>query len=73
MVDEIKSIDDLPVCLNVPAVAKMLGAYSCAAYKLASQAGLPAIRVGEKRIVELSKEVKQLTADRTSLKRNKRR
>ena len=51
MVDEIKSIDDLPVCLNVPAVAKFLGVSRTVAYKLVRQPGFPSIRVGEKRIV----------------------
>jgi excisionase family DNA binding protein len=51
MVDEIKSIDDLPVCLNVPDVAKYLGVSRTVAYKLVRQPGFPSIRVGEKRIV----------------------
>ena len=51
MVDEIKSIDDLPVCLNVSDVAKFLGVSRTVAYKLVRQPGFPSIRVGEKRIV----------------------
>ena len=51
MVDEIKSIDDLPVCLNVSAVAKFFGISRSVAYKLVRQPGFPSIRVGEKRIV----------------------
>jgi excisionase family DNA binding protein len=51
MVDEIKSADDLPVCLNVPDVAKYLGVSRSVAYKLVRQPGFPSIRVGEKRIV----------------------
>jgi excisionase family DNA binding protein len=51
MGNTIKSLDDLPVSLNVSDVANFLGVSRTVAYKLVRQPGFPSIRVGEKRIV----------------------
>ena len=51
MRDTVKSLDDLPVCLNVHDVANILRISKKVAYKLVNQKDFPSIRVGEKRIV----------------------
>jgi excisionase family DNA binding protein len=51
MRNTIKSLDDLPVCLNVSDVAQILRVSRKVAYKIIHQKDFPSIRVGEKRIV----------------------
>ena len=51
MKNTIKSLDDLPVCLNVADIAQVFRVSRSVAYRIVKQKGFPSIRVGEKRIV----------------------
>ncbi len=50
-----KSYDELPMYMNVPAMARLLGISESSGYELVHEKGFPAFRIGARIVIERDK------------------